>query len=126
MHVHIKRLTFTLENILYHCMSRLVYINMCICRCFVHSRCRHRVLRRIWLNICLIVHHEWMSRGILKLCQTHEGMRYHVEPLHVVYCTLSRHNTYLTHRCKVFRKLNTSIINYYGHFTFLMALWGLL
>ena len=92
-------------------MSRLLYINRCICRWFCHSRCGYRLLRKIWFNKCLIVHHGWMSRRIPRLCQTHEGMRYHVEPLHVVCYTLSKCNTYLTHRCKVFRKLDLSIIN---------------
>ena len=111
MHVEIKWITKLIENIFYHCMLRLLYRIRCICRCFLHSFYRHWVLRNIWFNKCVIVHHKWMSRWIRRLCQTHEGMRNHVEPLYVVCCTLSKHNTYLTHRCKIFRKLNPSIIN---------------
>ena len=79
MHVHIHWVTVTIDNFVYHCMSRLVYISMCIFRCFVHSRCRYRVLSNIWFNKCVMVLHERMFRRIPRLCRTHEGMRYHVE-----------------------------------------------
>ena len=69
------------------------------------------------------MHHGWMFRMIPRLCRTHEGMRYHVEPLYVVQCTRSRSNTNLTNRCKVFRKLNSSIINILYRKTWSSRVW---
>jgi len=109
--VQIKWVTVTTNNKFYHYMSRLLCISICIYRCFIHSRCHHRLLSNIWFNKCVIVHHIWMSRRIFRPCGSHEGMRYHLKPLHVVCYTLSKHNIYLTHQCKVFKKLNPSIIN---------------
>ena len=92
-------------------MSRLLYISMCIFRCFIHSHCHHCMLSNIWFNKCVMVLHGRMSRRIPKLCRTHEGMRYQVEPIHVVQRTLARCYTYLTYYCNVFGKPNPSIIN---------------
>ena len=58
-------------------------MRMCICKCFLHSCCNHRVLRNIWFNICVILHDRWMSNWIPRLCRSHEGMRNHVQPIDV-------------------------------------------
>lgn len=91
----------------YHCMSRLLY------RCFVHGRCSHLLLSNIWFIKCVIIHPRWMSWRIPRLPGSHEWMRYHLKPLQVVCCTLFGYNTYLTQWCKVFRKLNSFIINFF-------------
>ena len=111
MNVHINWVTITFENIFYHCMSRLLYINMCIFRCFIHSHCHHWMLSNIWFNKCVMVLHGRLSKRIHRLCRTHKGMEYQVEPIYVVRWTLARRYTYLTNRCNVFGKLNPSIIN---------------
>ncbi|KAL5159564.1 PKS-NRPS hybrid synthetase [Glycine soja] len=49
-------------------------------------------------QLCHHAHHGWMFRRIPRLCKSHEGMKYHVKPFHVVCCTLFGRNTYLTHR----------------------------
>ena len=92
-------------------MSRPLYTSMCIFSCFIHTHCRHWMLSNIWFNKCVMLLHGGLSKRIPRLCWTHEGMRYRVEPIHVVWWTLPRRYTYLTNRCNVFRKLNSSIIN---------------
>ena len=92
-------------------MSRLLHIRRCMRGCFLYSYYCHWVLRHIWLDICLILHDRWMSGWILGLCQPQEWMRNHVEPVHVVWCTLSRHNINISHWCKVVREMHPSVVN---------------
>ena len=96
-------------------MSRLLHIRRCLCRCFLHKCCCHWDLRHIWFHICPILHDRWMPGWITGLCRPHEWMWNYVEPLHVVVCTLSKHNTNLGHRCKVVREMHPSILNVFEH-----------
>jgi len=92
-------------------MSRSLYTSICIFSCFIHTHCRHWMLSNMWFLKCVMLLHRGLSRRIPRLCWTHEGMGYRVEPIHVVRLTLPKRYTYLTNRCSVFRKLNPSIIN---------------
>ena len=92
-------------------MSRLVYINICpsgassivvaTTGCWATSDS----INVSWCGTGGCLGGSPCCVGLMK------RMRYHVESLHVVWWTLSKHYTYLTHRCNVFRKLNSSIIN---------------
>ena len=111
MNVHINWVTRICWKFIYHCMSRPLYTSMCIFSCFIHTHCRHWMLSNMRFNKCVMLLHVGLSRRILRLCWTHEGMGYRVEPIHVVQWTLPRRYTYLTNRCNVLKKLNPSIIN---------------
>ena len=83
-------------------MSRMMHINVCFIRC----RYRHRLLRHIWINKCIILLNRRNSRRIPWLCWSHKWMRNHVEQLHVIWRTLARHYTNLAYRCNIVTELH--------------------
>ena len=97
------------NSITYHCMSRLLHIRrgMCWCCCWFHWD-----LRDMWLHICVILRHKWMSRRICRLCRCHEQMRNEEEPIHVIECTLSWHNTNLPCWCKIVWVVHPPVVNF--------------
>ena len=94
----------------YHCMSRLLHIRRGICRCYYWC---HWDLRDIWLHKCVIMRQRWMSRRICRLCRCHERMRNEEEPVHVIGCTLSWHNTNLTRWCKMVWVVHPPVVNFF-------------
>ena len=88
--------------------TRLLHIRRDMCRwcCWCHWD-----LRDMWLHICVILRHKWMSGQISRLCRCHERMRNPEEPLHVIGCTLSWHNTKLPRYCRIVRVMHPLVIN---------------
>ena len=91
-------------------MSMTMHINVCFIRCC----CRHRLLRHIEFNKCLILLNRRNSRRIPWLCRSHKQMWNHVEPLHVIWRTLVWHYANLPHRCNIITKLHPSSIHFFN------------
>ena len=72
-----------------------------------------------YVSSCMTGGHRWITG----MCRPHEWMWNHVEPVHVVRCTLSRHNTNLAHRCKVVGEMHPSIINVFEAQSWTHTVW---
>jgi len=91
-------------------MSKMMYIDVYFIKC----RCCHRLLMHICFNKCVILLNQRNSRSIPWLCRTHEWVRNHVEPIHVIWRTLARHYTDLPYKCNVVTELHPSIIHFFN------------
>ena len=90
-------------------MSKMMHISVYLIRC----RCRHRLLMHIWFNKYVILMNRRNSRRIPWQCRTHEWVRNHVEPIHVIWQALARHYIDFSYRCNVFTELHPSIIHFF-------------
>jgi len=97
-------------------MSRLLHIKRCCFWC-------HWDLRDIWLHICVMLCHRWLSGQINSMCGCHERMRNHEESVHVIGCTLSRHKTNMPRCCKIVRVMHPPVLNIFKWQPGTRSLW---